>query len=356
MVLPYSFFPCSFPSLQQEIVTEGDRKYSIFQQIFSQAQTILVVVPYISGNTSASLLKLAKPSSIWLVHHEDSLDKPCIDVINKIPKKQRRNLGSSWFTCFHMKIVIVDCKYVYIGSSNFIDETFHRIDHSGVNLCKQSYELDIWMHSPLFASYLQTKIVEHFDLIQPPLVTLSRINKGPVGKGRSFKCYFSFGSKGTKNIISNRIEELIEQAREIILSCKSYSNLDLFDRPGKKISFYTSFSLNQGSIASRVNARLCHHLLSQLKYVESVRLLNHTDPDCMWHQKYYQFKINPQLTISLLGSYNISSRSHLQDPEIMLEYENLDYSPEDSSFFEEVPIDPSVPCYFWDRIISRYIF
>jgi len=365
-----------FFSYQQELVYQAERKKEIFLSSFDSAQTIFLALPFISGSFAASLLERYS-EKIWCVYHSDTMDEPVQKALSKIPKERKVNLGGSWIYCFHMKVCIFDNRYVYTGSSNFIEESFHTIQPSHfTHFCNRSYELDLWMNSPSFANYLQTTLSKHFQLtISPICSSLSSFSSSilPKNEGRNFRCYFSFGNSQARNNllffninkeekvnpITNRIHTLAEEAKEIVLSGKVYSPTrilhSLFLNPKgneKKITFYTSFSLDQGSPFSRINGRICNRLLSQ----SSIIVYNHNSPSSMWHQKYYRFQMKDGKIYSLLGSYNLSPRSHHTDTEMMLEFEDMDYLPSFHEDFELVAMKKKVESYFWDSIVAEHLF
>lgn len=337
----------------QEVIEEHDRKKALFKQIFTDAKQLVIVSCFIGGDTMMDLLSKTS-AKLWVVCHSDLLENECKNII-KNKAEQHIIYWSTIMSCIHTKYIIVDNRYVFTGSSNYIEQSFgyHEDKKNFLTTLINNlfYEIDVWIDCRNFAEYLTDYTNKKFKFNIPFQRNFS--SKISVhGQKIGFNCHLFDPDYTDVNPITKRLVELIEKSDDITFSVKNFSPVNEIREvlKDKKFNFFTSLG-NSLDIASKANIGACYDNLSD--FVQC-KIWNHKNENVMWHHKVYIFRIGTK-THTLIGSYNLTYRSHYMDTELLLEYEKPIVKMK-RDLFDHISIDFLTQPSFWHHLIVKFMF
>ena len=306
-------------------VSDTETRKKLLKDMFNQCKQILIVCPYVSGKFITQLIQDTK-AHVTLVTLDMYLDKG-LKLLFKNTDHTLVKLPLS--SNLHIKYIIFDQRYVLTGSTNYVPQTFGDKDTSStllqeiMNHTGDKYEdIDMFVDSCKLVKLLLDFTKHKFNVDLPicyhcPTVHWKRYGK--LHKDVKFKVYLSDPLESKENCITNRFIELCKHTEWCDLYCKSINPPKVIIEALKNVPTWIYTSLDAGFDSMNWMVKnICAYSLSD---INNVKVYNYNDHGVMFHHKTYIFHLPKGKTKMLLGSYNLSYRSHYMDIEIMYEFD-----------------------------------
>ena len=304
------------------LINDNETKKNILLELFRRSHNIMIVCPYISGTFITKCINISN-AKIRAICQKNVLQKQMSTFLkNKCVEFYPQEINI-FGTEIHTKYIIFDNKYIFIGSTNYMDQSFgiktisSNIKDKLMNHVAQEFdEIDLLIQCRYFANLLVKYTNSRFGTnlqINYDIKNDFKWKKYKYLKNIYFKVYLFDPLIMNTNPISNRIIELLDKYDSCSMYIKSFTPpLHILDKlKNINLNIYSNFGGNNfiGWFIERAS-------IHNLSYLNNVKIYINNHLNNMFHHKVYIFD-----NIILLGSYNMSFRSEYKDTEIMLEFD-----------------------------------